>query len=86
VSCVTEVTAVEYPKAHVVLHLADPLSDCEVDDLQQSLEGLAGVARVEASMRLARLFVIDHDPNVVSAMSILTSVTRRGYAAALIRA
>jgi len=55
-----------------------------VDDLQRTLERLAGVARVEASMRLARLLVIDHDPSIVSAVSILTSVTRRGYAAQLI--
>jgi copper chaperone CopZ len=74
----------DYPKAHAVLHLADPLSDGEVDDLQHVLERLAGVARVEASMRLARLLLIDHDPSVVSAVSILTSVTRRGYAAQLI--
>jgi len=73
-----------YPKAHVVLHLAEPLSDGEVNDLQLALERLAGVARLEASMRLARLLVIDHDPSVVSAGSILTSVTRRGYAAQLI--
>jgi hypothetical protein len=57
----------DYPKAHAVLHLAEPLSDGEVDEL-----------------RLARLLVIDHDPSVVSAVSILTSVTRRGYAAQLI--
>jgi copper chaperone CopZ len=74
----------DYPKAHAVLHLAEPLSDGEVDELQRTLERLAGVARVEASMRLARLLVIDHDPSVVSAVSILTSVTRRGYAAQLI--
>ncbi len=74
----------DYPKAHAVLHLADPLSDGELDDLQRTLERLAGVARVEASMRLARLLVIDHDPSIVSAVSILTSVTRRGYAAQLI--
>jgi len=74
----------DYPKAHAVLHLAEPLSDSEVDELQRTLERLAGVARVEASMRLSRLLVIDHDPSVVSAGSILTSVTRRGYAAQLI--
>lgn len=74
----------DYPNAHAVLHLAEPLSDGEVDELQRTLERLAGVARVEASMRLARLLVIDHDPSVVSAVSILTSVTRRGYAAQLI--
>jgi copper chaperone CopZ len=74
----------DYPKAHVVLHLAEPLSDGEVGDLRHALERLAGVARVEASMRLARLLVIDHDPSIVSAVSILTSVTRRGYAAQLI--
>jgi copper chaperone CopZ len=74
----------DYPKSHVVLHLADPLSDGEVDDLQRALARLAGVARVEASMRLARLLVIDHDPSIVSARSILTSVTRRGYAAQLV--
>ncbi len=72
------------PTANVVLHLAEPLSDCEVDDLQLALARLAGVARVEASMRLARLLVIDHDPAVVSARSILANVTRRGYAAQLI--
>jgi copper chaperone CopZ len=74
----------DYPRAHAVLHLAEPLSDGEVDDLQLALQRLAGVARVEASMRLARLLLIDHDPSVVSAVSILTSVTRRGYAAQLI--
>jgi hypothetical protein len=74
----------EYLKAHAVVHLAEPLSDGEIESLQQALEGLAGVARVEASMRLARLLVIDHDPSVVSARSLLTSVTRRGYAAQLI--
>jgi copper chaperone CopZ len=74
----------DYPKAHVVLHLAEPLSDGEVGDLRHALERLAGVARVEASMRLARLLVIDHDPSVVSAVSILTSVRCRGYAAQLI--
>jgi copper chaperone CopZ len=74
----------DYPKAHAVLHLAEPLSDDEVDDLQRALADLAGVARVEASMRLARLLVIDHDPGVVSARSILASVTCRGYAAQLI--
>jgi len=73
-----------YPKAHVVLHLAEPLSDGEVESLQLALERLAGVARVEASMRLARLLLIDHDPSVVSATSILTNVTRRGYAAQLV--
>jgi copper chaperone CopZ len=74
----------DYPKAHVVLHLAAPLSDGEMESLQRALEHLAGVARVEASMRLARLLLVDHDPGVVSARSILTSVRRRGYAAQLI--
>jgi copper chaperone CopZ len=74
----------DYPKAHAVLHLAEPLSDGEVDDLQRALADLAGVARVEASMRLARLLLIDHDPSVVSAAAILTSVTCRGYAAHLV--
>jgi copper chaperone CopZ len=73
-----------YPRAHAVVHLAEPLSDCEVNDLQQALERLAGVVRVEASMRLARLLLIYHDPAVVSAGSILTSVTCLGYAAQLI--
>jgi copper chaperone CopZ len=73
-----------YPRAHAVVHLAEPLSDGEVNDLQQALERLAGVVRVEASMRLARLLLVDHDPAVVSAGSILTSVTGRGYAAQLI--
>ena len=58
--------------------------DQAVDELQRTLERLAGVARVEASMRLARLLMIDHDPSVVSAASILTSVRCRGYAAQLI--
>jgi copper chaperone CopZ len=74
----------DYPKAHVVLHLAEPLSDGEMEHLQRALERLAGIARVETSMRLARLLVIDHDPAVVSARSILASVARRGYAAQLI--
>ncbi len=74
----------DYPKAHVVLHLAEPLSDGEIERLQRALERLAGVARVEASMRLARLLLVDHDPGVVSARSILASATRRGYAAQLV--
>jgi copper chaperone CopZ len=74
----------DYPKAHAVLHLAEPLSDGEMESLQRALERVTGVARVEASMRLARLLVIDHDPAVVSARSILASVTRRGYAAQLL--
>ncbi|MGH8683493.1 MAG: hypothetical protein ACREVP_18510 [Burkholderiales bacterium] len=73
------------PKAHAVVHLAEPLSDGEVDELQRALEHLTGVVRVEASMRLARLLLIDHYPGVVSAKALLTSVTRRGYAAQLIR-
>ena len=74
----------DYLKAHAVVHLAEPLSDGEVDDLQLALKRVAGIARVEASMRLARLLVIDHDPNIVSARSILANVTRRGYAAQLV--
>lgn len=73
-----------YPNAHIVLHLADPLSDGEVDDLQLALERVAGVARVESSMRLARLLLVDHDPTVVSAHSILASVIGHGYTAQLV--
>lgn len=72
------------PKCHIMLHLAEPLSDGEVDDLQLALERIAGVARVEASMRLARLLLVDHDPAIVSAHSILASVTGRGYTAQLV--
>jgi len=74
----------DYPKAHVAFHLAEPVSDGEMESLQHALERLAGVPRVEASMRLARLLVIDHDPGVVSARSILASVKRRGYTAQLV--
>ena len=67
--------------ANVLMHLASPSVGNDVSRLVRELTALTGVARVVPSTRVSRLLLIDYDPNVVAARTVLARA-RRGWAAA----
>jgi hypothetical protein len=67
--------------ANVLLHLAGPTVGNEVRNLVRELAGLAGVARVAPRARVPRLLLIDYDPDLIAAHTIVGHA-RRGWTAA----
>jgi hypothetical protein len=70
--------------ANVLLHLANPAVGNEVRDVLRALSMLAGVERVAPSAKLPRLLLIDYDPEVVAAPTLVGHARRRWAAARLV--
>jgi hypothetical protein len=70
--------------ANVLLHLAGPAAGNEVREVLRELSGLAGVERVAASAKLPRLLLIDYDPELVTASTLVGHARRRWTAARLV--
>jgi hypothetical protein len=70
--------------ANVLLHLARPAAGNEVRDILRELGGIAGVARIAPSAKMPRLLMIDYDPEVVAASTLVGHARRRWAAAQLV--
>jgi hypothetical protein len=70
--------------ANVLVHLAGPVVGSEVGDVVRELASVAGVARVRPGAKLPKLLLIDYDPAVIGAQSLIARVQRRFAAARLV--
>ena len=70
--------------ANVLVHLAGPVAGSEVRDVVRELASVAGVARVRPGAKLPKLLLIDYDPAVIGAQSLIARVRRRFAAARLV--
>jgi hypothetical protein len=71
-------------KANVLLHLSRPAAGNEVREVLRELASIAGVERVAPSAKLPRLLLIDYDPEVVTAPTLVGHARRRWAAAQLV--
>jgi hypothetical protein len=70
--------------ANVLLHLASPAVGNEVRDVLRELAMLAGVERIAPSAKVPRLLMIDYDPEVIAAPTLVGHARRRWAAAQLV--
>ncbi|HLB15582.1 MAG TPA: hypothetical protein VJM14_11665 [Burkholderiales bacterium] len=70
--------------ANVLLHLASPPAGNEVREVLRELATLAGVERIAPSAKVARLLMIDYDPEVIAAATLVGHARRRWAAAQLV--
>jgi hypothetical protein len=70
--------------ANVLLHLARPAAGNEVREILRELSMLAGVERIAPSAKLPRLLMIDYDPEVIAAATLVGHARRRWSAAQLV--
>jgi hypothetical protein len=70
--------------ANVLLHLAKPAVGNEVREVLRELATVAGVARIAPSAKVPRLLMIDYDPAVVAAATLVGHARRRWAAAQLV--
>jgi hypothetical protein len=70
--------------ANVLLHLASPAVGNEVRDVLRELATLAGVERIAPSAKVARLLMIDYDPELIAAATLVGHARRRWAAAQLV--
>jgi len=70
--------------ANVLLHLANPAVGNEVREVLRGLATVAGVARIAPSAKVPRLLMIDYDPGVVAASTLVGHARRRSAAAQLV--
>jgi len=70
--------------ANVVIHFQGSPSEEKLGEVGQALRDLQGVRRVAPSLRLKGLMLVDYDPAMISAQSILAKATRRGVAGRLV--
>jgi hypothetical protein len=69
---------------NVLLHLARPIVGNEVRDVLRELSALAGVERIAPSAKVPRLLMIDYDPEVIAATTLVGHARRRWAAAQLV--
>jgi len=70
--------------ANVLMHLCAPLDERALCDARDALSGIAGVGRVEPGRKLRCVLLVDYDPGVVSAQSLLAVMRHRGFPAQLV--
>jgi hypothetical protein len=70
--------------ANVLVHLAGAVVGSEVGDVIRDLSTVVGVARVRPGAKLPKLLLIDYDPAVIGAQSLIARVQRRFAAARLV--
>jgi hypothetical protein len=70
--------------ANVLLHLASPIVGNEIRDVLRELAALAGVERIAPSAKVPRLLMIDYDPEVIAAPTLVGHARRRWAAAQLV--
>jgi hypothetical protein len=70
--------------ANVLLHLASPVVGNEIRDVLRELAALAGVERIAPSAKVPRLLMIDYDPEVIAAPTLVGHARRRWAAAQLV--
>lgn len=69
--------------ANVLVHLAGAAGD-EIRTVADDLVQLAGVVRVQRGAKLPKLLLVDYDPLVIGANSLVTHIRRRCGSAALV--
>jgi len=69
---------------NVIVHVKQDLDRADLGALQASLVNVTGVVRAQPSKRLGRMMLVDYDPSVVSAQTILERVRGRGLEAQLV--
>lgn len=74
----------ERRNANVLLHLAGPAAGNEVREVLRELAALAGVERIAPGAKVARLLMIDYDPEVIAAAALVGHARRRWAAAQLV--
>jgi hypothetical protein len=74
----------ENRKASVLMQLAGPTVGAEVRQVLHDLARVAGVVRVRPGAKLAKLVLVDYDPAVVGAQSLVAHARRRWAAAQLV--
>ncbi|HTO48437.1 MAG TPA: hypothetical protein VML91_12435 [Burkholderiales bacterium] len=70
----------ETRNASVLMHLARPVVSAEIREIVR----VAGVARVRPGAKLPKLLLVDYDPAVVAAQSLVAHARRRSTATQLI--
>jgi hypothetical protein len=75
---------VEKRNANVLMHLAGPIVGAEIRDVVRELAAIAGVARVRPGAKLPKLVLVDYDPAVVGAQSLVAHARRRWSGAQLV--
>jgi len=70
--------------ANVLLHLAGPIVGAEIGEVARDLAAIAGVARVRPGAKLPKLLLVDYDPAVVGAQSLVAHARRRWSAVQLV--
>jgi hypothetical protein len=76
--------AANRPDAKVLMHLAGPIVGAEIREIVRDLARVAGVARVRPGAKLPKLLLVDYDPTVVAAQSLVALARRRWTAAQLV--
>jgi hypothetical protein len=70
--------------ANVLMHLAGPMVGAEIREVVRDLAAVAGVERVRPGAKLPKLLLVDYNPAIVAAQSLLAHARRRWTAAQLV--
>lgn len=70
--------------ANVIVHVKQAIARTQIREIQHALADLVGVVRARPSRRLERMMLVDYDPRLISAQTILSNVRRRGIQARLV--
>ena len=70
--------------AKVLMHIAGPIVGAEIREIVRDLSRVAGVARVRPGAKLPKLLLIDYDPAMIDAQSLVALARRRWTAAQLL--
>lgn len=76
--------AANRPHANVLMHLAGPIVGAEIREIVRDLAQVPGVASVRPGAKLPKLLLVDYNPAVVAAQSLVALARRRWTAAQLV--
>ena len=74
----------EQRNANVLMHLAGPIVGAEIREIVHDLAQVPGVTDVRPGAKLPKLLLVDYDPTVVAAQSLVALARRRWTAAQLV--
>ena len=74
----------EQRNANVLMHLAGPIVGAEIREIVRDLSRVAGVIRVRPGAKLPKLLLVDYNPAVVAAQSLVAFARHRWTAARLV--
>lgn len=70
--------------ANVIVHVKQAIDRTQIREIHFTLANLVGVVRARPSRRLERMMLVDYDPRLIDAQTILSNVRRRGVEAQLV--